>query len=227
MIVQFPALLRIAAIAILITLLWSAMIAYTCWDLYRQRTRGGTAFFWLILVALLPLVSFLLYLSFRAGAAFHRPRTARIDPNSVRETALQRPPAKKDPLPTLLASDLTAETVFDPQRGIDARAEPKDQPKRYVFTITVGTNQGRKFLVDQFPATIGRGGQATIQLNGDLGVSRKHAEIYAREGVVRICDLKSLHGTRVNGVRIEDEILKPGDPIQVGLTVLVMDVIEG
>lgn len=45
------------------------------------------------------------------------------------------------------------------------------------------------------------------------GVSKKHAQIIVREGVCSITDLNSSNGTYVNGVKIQDRILKSGDRI--------------
>jgi pSer/pThr/pTyr-binding forkhead associated (FHA) protein len=42
-------------------------------------------------------------------------------------------------------------------------------------------------VIENLPAQIARGSDAAIRLDGD-GVSRKHAEIYEREGILRIHD---------------------------------------
>lgn len=55
----------------------------------------------------------------------------------------------------------------------------------------------------------------------DEQVSRKHAEIEERNGVLVVTDLNSSNGTYVNGTRIgSPQNLKPGDTVQVGTTVL-------
>jgi pSer/pThr/pTyr-binding forkhead associated (FHA) protein len=93
---------------------------------------------------------------------------------------------------------------------------------KYTFTVTSGSDLGKGFTIGTFPVYIGRDSDSLILLSGDLGISRKHAEIYERDGAIRIRDLKSTHGTQVNGQRIDDKNLVSGDRIQVGRTVLVV-----
>ena len=64
----------------------------------------------------------------------------------------------------------------------------------------------------------------TLSLDTDQGVSRQHAEIYANEGRLRIRDLDSRHGTYLNGKRITDESLNPGDRFSVGQSTVVLTV---
>ncbi len=47
-------------------------------------------------------------------------------------------------------------------------------------------------------------------------VSRRHCEINQDGGVLRIRDLGSRNGTLVNGKKIADAVLNPGDTLQVG-----------
>jgi hypothetical protein len=42
-------------------------------------------------------------------------------------------------------------------------------------------------------------------LDRDRGVSREHAELYRQADTLHIRDLRSQHGTSVNGVRTEDQ----------------------
>ncbi|HPJ56141.1 MAG TPA: FHA domain-containing protein [Kiritimatiellia bacterium] len=73
------------------------------------------------------------------------------------------------------------------------------------------------------PLSIGRSREADIPLLDDK-VSRVHCGIRLSEGEFYLKDLKSRNGTFVNGERVEDTVkLKPGDRIQVGSTVFVLD----
>lgn len=54
----------------------------------------------------------------------------------------------------------------------------------------------------KLPTTIGRGRDVTLTLPHPL-VSRKHCEIFEREGALYVRDLKSLNGTYVDSQRIE------------------------
>jgi pSer/pThr/pTyr-binding forkhead associated (FHA) protein len=89
--------------------------------------------------------------------------------------------------------------------------------------VLSGPDQGRAFPIGRLPALIGRGADVAVPLDGDITVSRRHAEIYAPQGALRIRDLGSSHGTQVNGFSIQDKSLEMGDRIQVGKTLLQVE----
>jgi pSer/pThr/pTyr-binding forkhead associated (FHA) protein len=91
------------------------------------------------------------------------------------------------------------------------------------LVVVEGPHRGQEFAVGALPAQIGRGAEALVRLDSDLGVSRRHAELYEQAGVLRVRDLRSAHGTLVNGFTISDKGLLPGDKIQVGHSLLVVD----
>ena len=62
---------------------------------------------------------------------------------------------------------------------------------------------------------IGRSNAAELRLD-DVDTSRRHAEIVCRGGRFVLQDLGSTNGTFVNGERIEQRELRPGDRIEVG-----------
>jgi hypothetical protein len=222
--VQFSDLLRIAGITILLTVLWAASIAFVFWDNHRRGTSGIKTYFWLALVALLPFIGWVVYIIFRIFSFLGSLMVAGSAQGSRRETGLKQPIAAGSPTATLVVSTLVSETIAAPEA---IRAERPGNSIKYVFTVSGGPDQGKAFVIENFPALIGRGSDAAIRLDSDLGVSRKHAEIYEQDSVLRIHDLQSTHGTLVNGVQIEDQSLKPGDQIQVGLTILIASRIEG
>jgi hypothetical protein len=205
-------------------MLWAASIAFVFWDNHRRGLAGIKSIIWLALVALLPFIGFVVYLIFLILSFLASLMTGRSDQGSRRETGLKQPPVMERPMPTLVAANLLKETIPAPE---EIRAKLPNNSVKYVFTIFGGPDQGKAFMIENLPALVGRGSDAAIRLDGDLGVSRKHAEIYEQEGSLRIQDLKSTHGTLVNGVRIEDNSLEPGDQIQVGLTILIASTIEG
>lgn len=55
-------------------------------------------------------------------------------------------------------------------------------------------------------------------------VSRKHCEINQDGGVLRVRDLGSRNGTLVNGKKIADAVLNPGDTLQIGPVSLAVQV---
>ena len=223
---QFSDLVRIAGITILITLFWAASVAFTYWDTHHQRLTGGKTFIWLVLVALLPFIGFITYILFRALTSILSIEKNGTELKPRRETALKPPPARRSPMPTLIASELSKQTVLDPKKNVPTHADPPKVTAKYIFTVSTGVDSGKKFTFGNLPAKVGRGSEASICLDGDLGVSREHAEIYKQGSVLRVRDLKSTHGTHVNGFRVEDKSLETGDQIQIGSTILVVKIIE-
>lgn len=223
---QLANIVQIAAVTVLLTLLWAASVAFTYWDANKRGATGGKAFAWLALVILLPFLGFVLYLVYRfLSQVLHRSSRGAA-PTSKRETPWKRPVSQRRPMPTYVASDMLKPTVVDPNKAGLMPRNPLGASTKYVFAIAAGAEKGREIIVQDLPARIGRGPQASIRLDADLAVSRQHAEIYEHNGMLRIRDLKSAHGTQVNGSRIEDKHLVPGDRIAVGTTVLVVKGME-
>jgi pSer/pThr/pTyr-binding forkhead associated (FHA) protein len=83
--------------------------------------------------------------------------------------------------------------------------------------------QGQEFPLRQREITIGRGTQCEVQLS-DPKISRKHARLRFGEDNILLEDLKSSHGTLVNGQRGEFFVLKDGDVIAMGDTLLVFKI---
>jgi pSer/pThr/pTyr-binding forkhead associated (FHA) protein len=57
----------------------------------------------------------------------------------------------------------------------------------------------------------------------DPQVSRHHAEVRRDERGYHIVDLGSTNGIEVNGVRVRDHLLVPGDLIVVGATTIAYE----
>lgn len=81
----------------------------------------------------------------------------------------------------------------------------------WTLMALTGEHKGKTFPMHG-SVTIGRSSQSDISIN-DEHMSRRHAEVSLKNGVLRIIDLNSSNGTRVNGVKITDQVLKPGDKI--------------
>jgi pSer/pThr/pTyr-binding forkhead associated (FHA) protein len=69
------------------------------------------------------------------------------------------------------------------------------------------------------PATLGRGPEAGGRVP-DGWVSRRHCEISDLNGTLVIRDLGSRHGTFINGLKVAEGHLMPGDRVTIGLTSL-------
>jgi len=86
-----------------------------------------------------------------------------------------------------------------------------------------GPQKGKTFTLDAAkPIVMGRDPTTTVQIT-DKGVSREHAEIFRVGEMVFIRDLGSRNGTFVNDEQIEEELLRQGDQVRVGSTILVFE----
>jgi Protein of unknown function (DUF3662)/FHA domain len=71
--------------------------------------------------------------------------------------------------------------------------------------------------------TIGRAADNDLVL-ADSRVSRHHARIVGRRGTLVYADLGSTNGSRVNGVQVGELVLGAGDRIELGDTVIMVEV---
>ena len=86
--------------------------------------------------------------------------------------------------------------------------------------ILDGADRGRLFERIAPPITIGREEGNTIQLN-DERVSRFHLKIQRDHDNLVLTDLESTNGTKVNGEETQLRILKYGDTIALGRSVIL------
>ena len=86
--------------------------------------------------------------------------------------------------------------------------------------IIDGADRGAVYEDLDTPVSIGREEGNTLQLKDDR-VSRFHLKIQEDHGKVVLTDLESTNGTRVNGEDIHLRILRHGDMIQVGRSVII------
>jgi pSer/pThr/pTyr-binding forkhead associated (FHA) protein len=83
-----------------------------------------------------------------------------------------------------------------------------------------GADRGRVFEGLPTPVTIGREEGNSVQLN-DERVSRFHLKIQEDQDKLVLTDLESTNGTKVNGEDIQLRILRVGDMVAVGRSVLL------
>lgn len=86
--------------------------------------------------------------------------------------------------------------------------------------ILDGYDRGRTFEDLPTPITIGREDGNTIQLNDDR-VSRFHVKIQEDRDKVVLVDLESTNGTQVNGESVQMRILRYGDMMTIGRSVIL------
>ena len=90
-------------------------------------------------------------------------------------------------------------------------AAPAQKP---VLTYS-NTEGAHSFPLDRPSISIGRHADQDIVLS-DTFVSRRHAVLHQTAAGYEIEDLASSHGTYVNGARVQNALLRPGDVLQFG-----------
>ena len=108
--------------------------------------------------------------------------------------------------------------VYTPDR---ATPPPRDfmAERRGRGYIAVG---GKRHMLAGERLTIGRSRECEILVD-DPNVSRRHAEVRKTIEGWMIVDLGSTNGVKVNGKRVQEEVLRPGDTITLGLVELHFD----
>ena len=96
----------------------------------------------------------------------------------------------------------------------------KSEGSAFIFQFVAGKWAGSEFSVS-FGRTylIGRNAQCDLVLREDM-VSRRHAGLRSHEGKILIEDLGSSNGVVVNGQRIKQAILKVGDRLVIGSSMI-------
>ncbi len=84
-----------------------------------------------------------------------------------------------------------------------------------------GADRGRVYENVPTPLTIGREEGNSVQLN-DERISRFHVKIQEDDDKLVLTDLQSTNGTKVNGENIQLWILRFGDIVALGRTVLIV-----
>lgn len=84
-----------------------------------------------------------------------------------------------------------------------------------------GSQAGRTYPLKVGTTTVGRHMQSRILLD-DITVSRRHCRLNVEENRITVEDQGSTNGTYVNGARMEEARLQPGDRLMVGRFHLVV-----
>ena len=93
-------------------------------------------------------------------------------------------------------------------------------PDSLTLRVLDGADRGRIYNDLELPITIGREEGNEIQLN-DERISRFHVKLQLDHEQVVLTDLESTNGTKVNGEEVQIRILRYGDLISVGRSVLL------
>jgi Inner membrane component of T3SS, cytoplasmic domain len=86
--------------------------------------------------------------------------------------------------------------------------------------MKAGPLAGKQFVIFRNPTVLGSAPKADIYLFKDEAIEPRHALIHDRGGRFEIEDLETADGTYVNGIPVKKQILKSGDQIVLGKTVL-------
>ncbi len=121
--------------------------------------------------------------------------------------------------------------------GDDTQIEMEDElPEQHTHLIrdvvepvalvaVEGKDKGRRFTLIKGENSIGRSLDNDVIL-ADPAVSRKHTKIIVEEDEVILVDLGSGNGTMVNGLKVHRTQLAHGDRVELGATVLSLDLPE-
>lgn len=102
--------------------------------------------------------------------------------------------------------------IMQPKAGADkpAAAAPVSRSDWSIMALS-GPLKGKSIAIHG-SMVFGRSSNCDIVIS-DAHMSRRHAEINLKGGVLRIVDLQSSNGTAVNGQNVGEQVLKPGDKI--------------
>ncbi len=101
----------------------------------------------------------------------------------------------------------------------NADFEEPDEPEGPFLLIVQGEEEGREIELHREEVTLGRGPENDLVFP-DIACSRRHAMIERQGDDWLVIDLGSGNGTLVNGRKIQREVLRDGDEIEVGSTVI-------
>jgi len=128
------------------------------------------------------------------------------------------PDLADEPAPESSAPESSGRTMIYSTAG--RVAEPLEERARQRQHSALLLMGGKRLVVGPAGATMGRSRQCDVMVD-DPNVSRTHAEVRPRGGSWVLSDLGSTNGSRLNGRRVEgSEVLKPGDEIELGTTML-------
>jgi serine/threonine-protein kinase len=117
-----------------------------------------------------------------------------------------------------LAADPRALADLADQRG-------RNDALRVTLEILTGPHQGEQFEIDRHQTLLaGRASVAQMRLNKDPHFSRHHFRLEVSPPRCQLIDLDSMNGTFVNGQRVRQTAIQPGDVISGGETQIRLSV---
>jgi pSer/pThr/pTyr-binding forkhead associated (FHA) protein len=102
----------------------------------------------------------------------------------------------------------------------DRKTDKPGEPRRLALKFISGKYQGGEFPLNEGQdVVVGRSSELDMVLVEEM-VSRKHAVFRLQDTVLSVQDLGSTNGTFVNGERIDKAVLREGDRVLVGTSIL-------
>lgn len=105
--------------------------------------------------------------------------------------------------------------------GLPPNPQPQPEPPAAMRSLVVieGPMAGQRYSVGTSEVIAGREGP-DIAMSADTTASRRHASFRTVGDGVMVRDLGSTNGTIVNGIRVQEMSLQPGDTVRIGGTTL-------
>jgi len=248
---RFSSFFILLGVVLVVLALWYLSVRFVRWDSRRRAMKPLEQKAWVGAAIGLPLFGFALYLFFQIlqdylspplhggggpGDLLREPKfgpgirkntqysALNIDGGQAQQMHLDVKQYAPVPEPAWGKTDPAhtngkAHAVQAPET---ARASYQPARTRYSLHAEQGPLEGQQFVLKSLPVRIGRGTEVGVALDADLNISRQHAEIYEWNGMLRIRDLGSMHGTLINGIAVKDQSLIPGDRITLGGTILIL-----
>lgn len=147
---------------------------------------------------------------------------------AARERILAAKREMEEDAPASVKADAKKDAKKDAKGDPKKDAKPADETRQsrgagkkrigatHPTLVAVTTHlAGTEFPVTTETAILGRTGENDIKVDHH-SISRNHAKVVVKDGQVRMVDLQSKNGIRVNGEFWEESILKSGDIIELG-----------
>ena len=159
-------------------------------------------------------------LSTRPQVEFHTDERLDLGEFGIQAQLLAPPEEEQQPdspaAPAPSAGDFGHTMVYSPDREVRRLDSAPDRRQ----ALLVG--EGRRNVLGGNRVVVGRSREADIVL-ADPNVSRRHAELRRDESGWQVVDLGSTNGIKVNGRRVDQAGLSPGDQITIGVTDLTFE----
>lgn len=158
-------------------------------------------------------------LSTRPQVEFHTDERLDLGEFGIQAQLLAGPEEEQPdgpPTPPPSGGDFGHTMVYSPSR--EARRIEPAQDRRQALLV----GEGRRNVLSGSRVVVGRSREADIVL-ADPNISRRHAELRRDDDGWQIVDLGSTNGIKVNGRRVDSQVLRPGDEVTIGVTDLTFE----